>query len=142
MAVLYPSSSDPISPESKQDSLTLNIMPPLPPSPPLFLCQVTLDRPTGIEFATDLSLKYVYVMEIKENSAADLATVKIDVGNQLVGINGEECIGQPFADVANLLAKDPSVPLTFRFFRGSKQELLTAVGREDYVATSSVRASS
>mmetsp|Transcript_6009 Transcript_6009/g.15299 ORF Transcript_6009/g.15299 Transcript_6009/m.15299 type:complete len:389 (-) Transcript_6009:2101-3267(-) len=99
--------------------------------------EVALDRPTGIEFATDLSLKYVYIMEIKENSAADLNPVQIDVGNQLVAINGEECIGKRFADVAALLAKDPSKPLKFRFFRGSKQELLTAIGKEDYVATSS-----
>lgn len=99
--------------------------------------EVSIDRPTGIEFATDLSLKYVYIMEIKENSAADLSPVPIDVGNQLVAINGEDCIGKRFADVANFLGKDPSKPLNFRFFRGSKQELLSAIGKEDYVATSS-----
>lgn len=66
------------------------------------ISQVMLDRPTGIEFATDLSLKYVYIMEIKENSAADLSTVQIDVGDQLVAINGDECIGKQFASVAEM----------------------------------------
>jgi len=97
--------------------------------------EVTLDRPTGIEFASDLSLKYVYVMEIKENSAADLSPVEILVGDQLCAINGDECIGEPFAKVAELLGKDPSKNLKFRLFRGTKQQLLAAVGREDYVAT-------
>jgi len=97
--------------------------------------EVSLDRPTGIEFATDLSLKYVYVMEVKDNSPAQLSVTPVLVGDQLVAVNDEECIGMPFAQVADLLGKNPSVPLKFRFFRGSKQELLTAVGREDYVAT-------
>ena len=42
---------------------------------------------------------------------------------------------QAFGDVAGLLGKKPSEALRFRFFRGSKQDLLTAVGREDYVPT-------
>jgi ferredoxin len=97
--------------------------------------EVSLDRPTGIEFATDLSLKYVYVMEVKDNSPAQLSVTPVEEGDQLVGINGEECIGQAFGDVAELLGKKPSEPLNFRFFRGSKQELLDATGRKDFVPT-------
>eukprot|EP00288_Rhodomonas_lens_P009326 CAMPEP_0177731016 /NCGR_PEP_ID=MMETSP0484_2-20121128/22318_1 /TAXON_ID=354590 /ORGANISM="Rhodomonas lens, Strain RHODO" /LENGTH=305 /DNA_ID=CAMNT_0019244085 /DNA_START=209 /DNA_END=1126 /DNA_ORIENTATION=- len=97
--------------------------------------ELTLDRPTGIEFATDLSLKFVYVMEVKDNSPAQLSVTPVEKGDQLCGINGEECIGEAFKDVAELLGKAPNKPLSFRFFRGSKQELLDAVGREDYVAT-------
>jgi len=97
--------------------------------------EVALDRPTGIEFATDLSLKFVYVMEVKENSAAQLSATPVEVGDQLVGVNGDECIGQAFGDVAGLLGKQPNEALRFRYFRGSKQDLLTAVGREDYVPT-------
>lgn len=98
--------------------------------------EVSLDRPTGVEFATDLSLKYVYVMEVKENSPAQLSVTPVEVGDQLVGVNGDECIGQPFGEVAELLGKAPAEPLRFRLFRGSKQELLEATGREDYVPTS------
>lgn len=97
--------------------------------------EVSLDRPTGIEFATDLSLKFVYVMEVKDNSPAQLSVTPVEVGDQLVGVNGNECIGQAFGEVAELLAQKPAEPLRFRFFRGTKQELLTAVGREDYVPT-------
>lgn len=97
--------------------------------------EVSLDRPTGIEFATDLSLKFVYVMEVKDNSPAQLSVTPVEVGDQLVGVNGDECVGQAFGDVAELLGKKPSEQLRFRFFRGSKQDLLTAVGREDYVPT-------
>mmetsp|Transcript_43075 Transcript_43075/g.86636 ORF Transcript_43075/g.86636 Transcript_43075/m.86636 type:complete len:363 (+) Transcript_43075:21-1109(+) len=97
--------------------------------------EVSLDRPTGIEFATDLSLKYVHVMEVKDNSPAQLSPTPVEVGDQLCGVNGEECIGEAFKDVAEKLSAKPSQPLTFRFFRGSKQQLLDAVGREDYVPT-------
>jgi len=97
--------------------------------------EVSLDRPTGIEFATDLSLKFVYIMEVKENSPAQLSPTPVEVGDQLVAVNGDECIGQAFGDVATLLGEKPAQSLRFRFFRGSKQELLNAVGREDYVPT-------
>lgn len=97
--------------------------------------EVSLDRPTGIEFATDLSLKFVYVMEVKDNSPAQLSVTPVEVGDQLVGVNGDECIGMAFGEVAELLGKKPSEALRFRFFRGSKQDLLSAVGREDYVPT-------
>jgi predicted metalloprotease with PDZ domain len=58
--------------------------------------EVEIERPTGVEFATDLSLKYVYVMEVKDNSPAQLATIPVQQGDQLVGINGQECIGPSF----------------------------------------------
>ena len=38
--------------------------------------EVSLDRPTGVEFATDLSLKFVYVMEVKDNSPAQVCIQK------------------------------------------------------------------
>jgi hypothetical protein len=78
--------------------------------------EVEIERPTGVEFATDLSLKYVYVMEVKDNSPAQLATIPVQQGDQLVGINGQECIGLPFAEVRS----SPSSPCsTLTGFRAS-----------------------
>eukprot|EP00961_Rhodomonas_salina_P052339 702561-Rhodomonas_salina.2 len=69
--------------------------------------ELTLDRPTGIEFATDLSLKFVYVMEVKDNSPAQLSVTPVEKGDQLCGINGEECIGE-----VRSRALSPSSPLS------------------------------
>ncbi|KAJ1490515.1 hypothetical protein T484DRAFT_1935189 [Baffinella frigidus] len=122
-------------PKKKKKKKAVEVDPGVEGGPDTRFFEVEVERPTGVEFATDLSLKYVYCMEVKDNSPAQLATTPIRKGDQLAGINGEECIGKPFAEVAKMLGSNPEKPLSFRMFRGSKAALLEAVGREDVVPT-------
>ena len=107
--------------------------------------RVTVSRATGIDWASDLSFRWVYVREVDAGSSAGLAGVQ--VGDQLVEVRaaaaaepGDEeqadgdllvGAGASFTEVTGALAALPAsaqqVDLTF--FRGSRKELKAVLAK-------------
>ncbi|CAM9963068.1 unnamed protein product, partial [Heterosigma akashiwo] len=59
------------------------------------LYNINLSRATGIDWGTDLSFRWVYVMNIEPGGAADL-TDQIKKGHQLIAVNGQSVLGASF----------------------------------------------
>ncbi|CAM9356806.1 unnamed protein product [Choristocarpus tenellus] len=86
-----------------------------------------ISRSTGIDFSTNLSFKWVYVGGMDPSGSA-AASGKINLGDQLVAINGEPMAGAPFDYAMSAMGKLEGSDVEFTFFRGSTAELQDVLG--------------
>mmetsp|Transcript_24449 Transcript_24449/g.31759 ORF Transcript_24449/g.31759 Transcript_24449/m.31759 type:complete len:309 (+) Transcript_24449:104-1030(+) len=89
------------------------------------LYSINLSRATGIDFGTDISFRWVYVMGLEPGGAADL-TGLVEKGHQIVAVNGESVLGATFDYVMQKLATVEGREVNLTFFIGSREELQEA----------------
>ena len=83
---------------------------------------VSLDRTTGIDFGSDLALRWPYVLALTPNGDA-MQTGQVQINDQLLAINGQSVVGARVADAMDLMAAQKGATVEFVFFRGSREEL-------------------
>lgn len=87
------------------------------------LYHVDLPSATGIKWGSDLSLRWPRVLGFDDGSAAG-AEGSVEIGDQLVAIDGEAIIGSKLTDVIDMLRIARAKPYVgLDLFRGSDKEL-------------------
>lgn len=84
----------------------------------------TLELPkrAGIDWGSDLSFRWIYVLSLEPTGAA-AATGVIQKGDYVIGLGNSSTIGKDFDFVLTTLAQQDAT-VNYTFFRGSKEELL------------------
>jgi ferredoxin len=87
-----------------------------------FTYTVEMSKQAGISWGSDLSFKWVKVLDIEPNGAAAEAKM-IQKGDYVIGFGNSSMIAQDFDFVLTSLYKQPAI-LNYTFFRGRKEQLL------------------
>lgn len=87
-----------------------------------FTYTVEMVKQAGISWGSDLSFRWVKVLDVEPNGAA-AATKKVQKGDYIIGLGNSSMIAQDFDYVLTSLAKQPST-FNYTFFRGEKEQLL------------------
>jgi ferredoxin len=91
------------------------------------LITVNLDRNTGIDFGSDISLRWPYVFGLNpDGSAARLGLV--DIGDQLVAVDGNLIFQLEIGSIMEIIAAVEGSQIQMTFFKGSREELQELVG--------------
>lgn len=83
---------------------------------------------TGVEWGTDLSFVGVYVRALLPGGAAE-ASGKVEAGDQLVAVGGVGVYDASFDGAMDALGRCSEPALDVEVFRGSRAELLAALGQ-------------
>mmetsp|Transcript_151838 Transcript_151838/g.268101 ORF Transcript_151838/g.268101 Transcript_151838/m.268101 type:complete len:321 (-) Transcript_151838:223-1185(-) len=90
---------------------------------------VELERPTGIDFGCDGSLRWPYILSLDPRSAA-ARTGLLSIYDQLISIEGNSVVGLPMATCMEAMGAIPGATVELTFFRGSADELQRELGIE------------
>ena len=95
---------------------------------------VAIDRVTGIDFGCDITLRWVYVLGLTPNGAAE-RTGLINLSDQLVAVAGGSVIGLPIGEVMDRLGTAEGETVDLTFFRGEREELQAIMGADGSTST-------
>lgn len=84
---------------------------------------VELPRRAGINWGSDISFRWIYVLDLEKSGPADSLNGVIDKGDYIISFDNTSTIGQDFDFVLTSLSKQKPV-LNFTFFRGTKEQVI------------------
>lgn len=82
---------------------------------------VELPRRAGINWGSDMSFRYIYVLDLEKSGSAALNGV-IEKGDYIMSFDNTSTIGKDFDFVLTALSKQKDV-LNYTFFRGTKEQV-------------------
>jgi ferredoxin len=85
--------------------------------------EIELPKRAGIDWGTDLSFKWPYVIGLDEQGEAFKSGL-VEKGDYIVGIGNVTAIAQDFDFVLTTLAKYPEDKFIYTFFRGDRSKLI------------------
>jgi ferredoxin len=85
-----------------------------------FTYSIVLPKSSGISLGSDLSFRWVFVLDVDPNSAAANSVKK---GDYVIGFGNTSLIAQDFDFVIKTLSKQPA-SFNYTFFRGKKDQLM------------------